>query len=324
MPFCKLSIIIVCYKNCPITLECLKSIRSFAPSFAYEIICVDNDSADGIEESVAKFFPDVRFLQAGYNSGFSKANNLGIINSHGEYIMLLNNDTKIFEPIFDQLVEFMSSHPSLGALGPRHLDGEGRFQVSYGKFPTVLTEIKRQIIDYRILHDDPAIHRDLKEFCSMERQVDWLSGSCLLLRRDALRQAGLLDEALFMYLEDIDLCTRIRNKGWQICYFPKISIVHYHGRSVKENASTCRYEYRRSQIHFAKKYYGNIGEFSMRAFLFLKFLIIELRSILEFCLFKIINKNLQGVYGQMTLSFKVISMVFLSKVAKPVEPTLKV
>ena len=324
MSSCQLSIIIVCYKNSSLTLECLKSIKSFAPSFAYETICVDNASGDGIEESIVKDFPDVRFIQAGYNSGFSKANNLGIINSRGEHVLLLNNDTKIVEPIFDQLIGFMSAHPKIGALGPRHLDGDSRFQISYGEFPTIMTEIKRQMMDRRILRNDPVINRDLKEFCSKEREVDWLSGSCLLLKREALYQTGLLDEAIFMYLEDTDLCTRIRNKGWRVCYFPQVTIVHYQGGSAKGNVFTGRFEYRRSQIYFTRKYYGKVGEVFMRMFLFLKFLIIGLGRALELCFFKIINKDTQGVYGRMIFSFKVISMVLLSKVARYVEPTLKV
>lgn len=323
MPSCRLSIIIVCYKNCSLTLECLKSIQSFEPSFAYEIICVDNGSADGIEESIAKDFPNVRFFQAGYNSGFSKASNSGIINSHGEYVMLLNNDTKINEPVLDQLIEFMSSHPKIGALGPRHLDSGGRLQISYGEFPTIFTEIKRQIIQYRILRDNPAVGRYLKEFCSREREVDWLSGSCLLLRRGALCQTGLLDEALFIYLEDVDLCTRIRNKGWRVCYFPGMAIVHYHGRSVKENVLMCGFEYRRSQLYFARKYYGKIGGIFIRVFLFLKFLIIGFGSILEYCFLKIFRKDAQAAYVRILLSRKVISMVLLSKAAKPAEPILK-
>ena len=324
MSSCQLSIIIVCYKNCSLILECLKSIKYFAPSFAYEIVCVDNGSVDGIQECIGKDYPCVRFFQAGYNSGFSKANNLGIINSRGEYIMLLNNDTKIIEPIFGQLIDFMSAHPKVGALGPRHLDGKGRFQISYGRFPVTPIDIKRRIMQYRILRDDPAVGRYLKEFCSREREVDWLSGSCLLLRRDALRQTGLLDERLFMYFEDVDICKRISNKGWDNYYFPKISIMHYHGKSVLENVLVCLFEFRRSQLLFTNKYYGKIGEIAMRAFFLLKFLIMGFLGVLEFCCLKIFRKDTQGATVRIILSCKVISMVFLLRVAQPVEPILKV
>jgi GT2 family glycosyltransferase len=282
---------------------------SFEPSSQYEIICVDNASSDGIDAEIAKNFPEVQFIGAQRNCGFAKASNLGIVNSHGEYILLLNSDTKIIEPIFDGLIEYMDSHPETGAVGPRHLWEDGRFQVSYGKFPTLFTEISRKFIQHRILS---------------EKEVNWLSASCLLLRRKALQDAGLLDEALFMYFEDIDLCARIRDKGWRIRYFPKAAITHYHGRSVEANALTGFFEYRRSQLYFAKKYYGTIGGISMRMFLFLRFLIIGFRSVLEFCLGKIFKKNTQNAYARMILSGKVIAMVFLSKAVQPIEPILNV
>jgi GT2 family glycosyltransferase len=286
-------------------------------------MCVDNGSGDGLEKCIAKDFPDARFFQMGYNSGFSKASNLGIIHSRGEYIMLLNNDTRITEPIFDQLLDFMSAHPKIGALGARHLDGSGGFQISYGSFPTIFVEIKRKILQYRILRNDPAAGRYLKEFCSREREVDWLSGSCLLLRRDALRQTGLLDESLFMYFEDVDICHRISSKGWSIYYFPMVSLTHYHGKSVKENASKCLFEYRRSQLFYAKKYYGKIGQICIRAFFLLKFLSIGLWSILEYCFFKLFRKGAQAAHARILLSGKVLCMIFLSRVPQPVEPILK-
>lgn len=305
---CKLSIIIICYKNLKLTLDCLKSVQTFKPSFHYEIICLDNDSNDNIKDFMNDDFPNVNFFQIGYNSGFGKASNLGIIHSHGEYIMLLNSDTKINEPIFDQLIEYMDSYSNIGAIGPRHLWGDGRFQTSYGKFPTLFTEIFNKIIQKRIIP---------------EGEVDWLSASCLLLRRKALQDAGLLDEALFMYFEDVDLCTRIRKKDWRIHYFPKVSIVHYHGKSVETNVPTSLLEYRRSQLYFTKKYYGIIGESFVRVYLFLRFSIIGFRGILIFCFRKILKKETQNAYAQVLLSIKVISMALLSNVAQPIEPILK-
>jgi len=283
---------------------------------------VDNGSADGIEEHIAKDFPSIRFFQIGYNSGFSKATNLGIKESRGEYIMLLNNDTIITELVFDQLTDFMSAHPDTGAIGPRHADGRGRFQVSYGKFPTIFSEIERKIIQFRILCGDPTIDRYFNEFCYQERKVDWLSGSCLLLRRDALCQTGLLDESLFMYYEDVDICKRIIQKGWSIYYFPKTSIVHYLGGSAKENESVSLFEHSRSQLCFAKKYYGKIGETIIRAFLFLRFSIAGCRNIVKFCVMKMFGKEAQAVYAHIALSFKIVTMALLSKAAESVEPVL--
>ena len=323
-PRCRISIIVVSFKNTQFTLDCFKAIEAINLPFAYEIICVDNGLNDNLQTFIAKDFPNVRFFQMGYNSGFSKANNLGIMNSQSEYILLLNNDTRIIESIFEKFLNFMDTHPKVGALGPRHLDNDGRFQISYGRFPTILTEMNLKIMRNRILGNGSVVKRHLKKFCSTEREVDWLSGSCLFLRRDALLQTGLLDEALFMYFEDVDICKRISNKGWGIYYFPSISIIHYHGESVKKNILTCLFEFRRSQLIFAKKYYGVLGEMFMRGFLLFKFVIIGCFSILEYCFLKLFKKNFQIAYKRMLLSRKVIGMVLFSKVAQPVEPNLKV
>ena len=127
-----------------------------------------------------------------------------------------------------------------------------------------------------------------------------------------------------MYLEDVDICKRISNKGWGVYYYPKVSIMHYRGKSVTENIFTCLFEFRRSQLIFARKYYGKIGEIVMRVFFLLKFLFVGFWGILEFCFFKIFRKNTQGAYLRIVLSCKVIAMVFLSKVGQPIEPALKV
>ena len=302
-----LSIIIVHYKTRELTLQCLRSIQEFSGNVLYEVILIDNGSQDGIEKVIAEDFPKVRFIQIVRNDGFSRANNLGITTAQGKYILLLNSDTKLTESIFGLLIDHMECKPHIGAIGPRHLWGNGQFQISYGKFPTFFTEILRNAIPHQIL----AVS-----------EVDWLSGSCLLLRRDALRQTGILDEAFFMYLEDVDICKRIKDKGWGIWFLPTASIVHYHGKSVKENSFICRLEYRRSQIYFTKKYYGRAGETGIRVFLFLKFIIVGCRGILEYVFLQIFIRNTQDARERVHLSGKVIKMLFVARVAQPIEPFL--
>lgn len=319
---CRLSVIVVCYRNPQLTLECLGSLRSFSPSCSNEIICVDNGSGDDIGSLIARDFPDVRFIQAGCNSGFSRACNLGIKNSRGEYVMILNNDTKITGPVFDRMVGFMDAHPKAGAVGPRHADGGGRFQISYGRYPTIATEIKLKAMNRRMSGGDPWIARRLEKFCSESRRVDWLSGSCLLLRRAALRESGLMDESFFMYFEDVDICKRVAGKGWGIYYLPEASIVHYHGRSVKENSDRCSFEYRRSQIIYAGKYHGIKGEIFMRSFLLLKFAGVGSWSAAMLCAKKLSGKDIRGIYPKAMLACKVVAMVSSSKMVRSPEPVL--
>lgn len=317
-----LSIVIVHYKTRDLTLQCLRSIREFSPHVPHEILLIDNGSQDGIGAVVAEKFPEVRLIETGRNDGFSQANNLGIVNAHGQYILLLNSDTKIIEPVFDRLVQYMDSRPEVGCIGPQHVGGDGRHQVSYGKFPDLFSEVLRKIVDYRISLNDLNIRGYLIELCSMEQEVDWLSGSCLLLRRDALVQAGLLDEAFFMYFEDMDLCKRIHDRGWKIVFCPMSKILHYSGQSVKENILAGLVAYRQSQIYFARKHYGRCGDYLVRIVLFLKFGVIASRALAEFVVKKFLGQDTQPAYVKMLLSKKVFGMIFQHNGIRPVEPVL--
>ena len=317
-----LSIIIVHYKTRDLTLQCLRSIQEFAPRASYEIILIDNGSRDGIREAVAEEFPQVKLIETGRNDGFSQANNLGIVNAHGKYVLLLNSDTKILEPVFDRLVQVMDSRPDVGCIGPQHVESDGRHQVSYGKFPDLFTEILRKIVDYRISLNDLNIRGQLRELCSIEQEADWLSGSCLLLRREALRQAGLLDESFFMYFEDMDLCKRIHDEGWKIVFCPMSKILHYRGQSVKENILAGLVAYRQSQLYFARKHYGRRGDYIVRIVLFLKFSAIASRAAIEFVIKKLWGRDTQPAYIKMLLSKKVFGMIFQRNRMRAVEPLL--
>jgi GT2 family glycosyltransferase len=317
-----LSIIIVHYKTQDLTLQCLRSIREFKPRFSCEILLIDNGSQDGIGEVIAEEFPEVRLIETGRNDGFGPANNLGIVNAHGKFILLLNSDTKIIEPVFDRLVHYMESHLDVGCIGPQHFGGDGRHQVSYGKFPNLFTEILRKIVDYRIALNDTNIRGHLAEFCSAEQEVDWLSGSCILLRREALRQAGLLDESFFMYFEDTDLCKRIQDLGWKIVFCPMSKILHYSGQSVKENILAGLVAYRHSQLYFARKHYGRRGDYLVRIMLFLKFGAIGIRAFLEFVVKKLLGRDTESAYIKMLLSRKVFRMIFSRNRMRPIEPVL--
>ena len=317
-----LSIIIVHYKTRELTLQCLRSIREFSPRVSHEILLIDNGSQDGIGEKVMEEFPEVRLIETGRNDGFSQANNLGMVNARGHYLLLLNSDTKILEPVFDRLVQYMDSRPEVGCIGPQHVGSDGRHQVSYGKFPDLFTEILRKIVDYRIALNDLNIRGHLRELCSFEQEVDWLSGSCLLLRRETLRQAGLLDESFFMYFEDMDLCKRIQARGWKIVFCPMSKILHYSGQSVKENMLAGLVAYRQSQIYFARKHFGRRGDYIVRIALFLKFVAIAAQAFLEFVAKKLQGRDTEAAYIKMLLSKKVFGMIFQRNRMRPIEPVL--
>lgn len=317
-----LSIVIVHYRTRELTLQCLRSIMEFRPRVPHEVVLIDNGSGDGIMNAVADEFPEIQFIEAGRNDGFSRANNLAIFNTHGRYVLLLNSDTKLIEPVFDRLVQYMDANPAVGCVGPQHVDGSGKHQVSYGKFPNLFTEFLRKIVDYQIALNDWDIRGYLKEFCSGEREVDWLSGSCLLVRREALYQTGLFDESYFMYFEDIDLCKRVRDRGWKVVFCPQGKLIHYSGQSVKQNILAGLVAYRQSQIYFARKHYGRRGDYLVRLFLLLKFGLIGLRALLEYLWKKGTGADAQPAYVKMLLCKKVYGMVFQHNRIRANEPTL--
>lgn len=316
----KLSIIIINFNTSALTLACLESIQKFPPKVPFEVIVVDNGSEEKIEDSIASRFPKVRFIETGMNQGFSKANNLGIFNAHGEYLLILNSDTKFSDSLLDAMVHQMDSHPEIGALGPRHVDGEGKFQLSCGRFPGLVSELIRKLAHYRLSLNDTWVRDYLDNQHSQSSNIDWLSGSCLLLRRKALEQSGLFDERFFMYFEDIDLCRRIQLAGWKNHYLAdEGEVVHYGGQSAKQNLMRVYIEYRLSQIYFTRKYHGVIGSLGVRVFLIVKYGFHGLKWAMVYLLRRLARKKARKAYTMLLLAKKV---VFLSLSSIPESPSI--
>lgn len=303
-----LSIVVVNFKTPELTLACLRSLREFAPSCRHEIILVDNGSEDDIRERVEEEFPEIKFIETGLNVGFSRANNLAIHNSNGEFVVLFNSDARLIAPVWDSLIDLMRANPEWGVLGSREVDAKGRFQLSCGHFPSFSNEIIRKIMHYRLSINDPLIRDYLDEKYSSLGQVDWVSGSCMMIRRKTLEDAGLLDEQFFMYFEDIDLCRRIQNRGWLIHYSPAVTICHHGGQSARHNLLRVLVEYRKSQAYFTKKYYGWFGELLIRAFLILKYGLAAFPWGLAFVIQKISGVETRRSYTMLLLSKKVMSL----------------
>jgi GT2 family glycosyltransferase len=265
-----LSIIIVNYETPDYTLQCIRSIHQNPPSCPYEILLIDNGSEDGSLDLIRGLFPAMFCIETGQNLGFSKANNLGISNARGKYVLLLNSDTKILPGALDPLVEALEQYPRLAIVGPRQVDGSGRLQLAWGKFPTLISEFLRKLTHWRLSINDRRLREYLEERAMESPEVDWVSGSCWMARRQALIDAGMFDPDFFMYFEDLDLCQRVRERGWAIRYASETTIIHYGGISAQKNMLRTLLEYRRSQIHFTRKYYGLRGVATLKTLLFLK------------------------------------------------------
>ena len=307
-----LSFVVVNFETPDYTLDCIQSIYRNPPSYGYEIILVDNGSKDGSLEFIRKQASDVICIETGCNLGFSRANNLGINNARGKFILLLNSDTKILDNSLDRMLRYLIANTEVGAVGPRQLDGKGRLQLSWGDFPTLVSEIYRKLIHHRLSINDFRVRDYLEEKYADRTEVDWVSGSCLMARKKALLDAGFLDEHYFMYFEDIDLCRRVKEGGWGIRYLSDMTILHYGGVSAKKNIMRVLVEYRRSQIHFTRKYYGLHGVLVLKALLLLKSFVNFFRWGSVFLVSSVLlrKKRMKGSYASLLLNKKTIELIF--------------
>lgn len=238
----ELSIIIVHYKTYDLTKQTIDSVHRESSGFSYEILLVDNHSDDGSIERLARDYADevakerLHIIENKANLGFAKANNIGIRQAQGEYILLLNSDTEISDNAIGKSLIPFRKEERLGALGCRVLLPDGTLDHACKRgFPTpaaslfYFAKLHRLFPKSSVFAAYTAGH--LSEYETAE--VDCITGAYMLLRREALAEVDNLCEAYFMYGEDIELCYRLRRSGWKILYFSEASILHHKGGSGK-------------------------------------------------------------------------------------------
>ena len=238
MPRPELSIIILNWNARPFLVACLDSIIGQNWRNSLEIIVVDNDSRyDDSVEVVRRDYPAVTLIESGGNIGFSAGNNVGYRQSCGRLVLFLNPDTVVEDGALDILCDWMDAHPHVGAIGPRMTYPDGELQASARGFPSFGAGLFRNSFLGRLWPHNPWSRGYLLTGVdrSQERAVDWLSGSAVLARREALEQIafknGPWDEDYFMYCEDIDLCYRLMQRAWPRFYVPSATIQHHIGKS---------------------------------------------------------------------------------------------
>ena len=242
-----LSIIVVAYNNPELLRATLTSISQAAANIPHELFVVDSASRHISWIPIHADFPRTRFLHSHRNLGFAAANNLALRLTRGRYELLLNPDTLVSDAALASLVAWMEQHPQVGAAGPQLLQIDGTAQpYSYGAAPTPRYLLRRLIAHLRGAYLHPWQG-------SQPLLVDWVAGTCLIVRRRALADVGLLDERFFLYFEDVDWGVRFRRAGWHVVFLPMISITHVGGGSVGQAASP---QYDRSLVRWYGKHYG--------------------------------------------------------------------
>jgi GT2 family glycosyltransferase len=253
-----ISIIIVSFNTKNLTLQCIKSAEEEGSSLKKEIIMVDNGSTDGSVAEFAKLqkskTPEIRLVKNKRNVGFAKAVNQGIRKAKGEYILLLNSDTKVKSGAFSKLVKFAKRTPDAGVVGARLFNPNGSVQASCYKFPTIIKTIQQYWLGEQ---------KWLDKFAPRGKQpvvVDVVVGAAFLITFKARELVGLLDERYFMYFEDFDYCRRVWNSGLKVYYLPAAQVVHHHGASGGNNELL---------IKSSKIYHGLLGHYLMNIVIWL-------------------------------------------------------
>ncbi|MHB0858879.1 MAG: glycosyltransferase family 2 protein [Anaerolineae bacterium] len=263
-----LAIIIVNYNTRHELNDCLRSIRSSVGREAYQVIVVDNQSADGSVEMVQAEHPWVdRCIRTDHNGGYAYANNVGFrvagfdgapVASRARHVLLLNPDTILPANALQQMVAFLDAHPEVGAVGPKLVRPDGGLDWACRRsFPTPEISLYRlsglsklfpgssRFGRYNLTYLDPDVQTD----------VDSLVGAFMMIRAEALEQAGLLDETFFMYGEDIDLCYRIKQRGWRIVYNPAVTVLHVKGAASRKASTRATLAFYDAMRIFHNKHY---------------------------------------------------------------------
>ena len=269
-----LSIIIVNYNSTTVLEACLRSIAASAYTFTHEVFIVDNAS-DERPVNLERMFPFVTLVVNTENRGFAFANNVGISRTSGKYVLLLNPDTIVNGGSLQPMVAYLDRHPAVGIVGCKIFNDKGEVEHSTHTFPTVGKEfIHANEFVKRFIGYDTVAGRIMAKILRMksfgsywdhdaEKVVDHVTGACMMVRREAIEKAGLLDEAFFLYNEEVEWSYRIKQAGYSTVFLPDSSIVHLFGHSTKQRVqkqvvNALLVERYRGMLYFFQKHFGSL------------------------------------------------------------------
>ena len=253
----QISIVIVSWNVSELLDACLGSIEKFASKISLEVIVVDNNSSDKTVEMVRRDHPTVTVLANSTNRGFAVANNQGIIESHGELVLLLNPDTELRSGVLETMLNFFQTHPKAGVAGCRHRNTDLTLQHSVRRFPTlpalllIFSKIAKLAPHLPALEHYFALDFDYKK----TQLVDQVAGSFFIIRRAVLDQVGLLDENFFIWFEEVDFCRRVSAADWEVWFVTEGEIIHHGGMSFKQQLTLKKQiQFLRSAAYYFRKH----------------------------------------------------------------------
>ena len=253
----ELSICMVAYQARQYLKDCLDSIYQSPPRRSFEVIVVDNSSQDGTQEMLRTTYPQVRLIPNASNEGYTYPMNQALKAAAGRYCIQLNPDTLVRPGAFDSLADFMDAHPEAGICTPRVLNRDGSLQLQCRRSEgrpwdafTYFSGLSRLFPNQARFAGYLMTYQDNSKIY----EVQAVSGSCMFIRADVLRQVGFLDELFYAYQEDSDFCFQARKAGWKIFYLPQAEIVHYGGEGgTRVHPYRSAYEWHRSYFLYYRK-----------------------------------------------------------------------
>jgi len=294
----KVSIIIPSWNTKRLLRQCLQSLIAGAgeAKSALEIIVVDNGSTDGSPAVVREFQAQnpklkIELIENKRNLGYGTANNQGMKKATGNYFLLLNSDTIVKNNAPVKMAQFLASQPAAGVVGCRLLNPDGTPQPSAGKFPSLG-------VVWVMLFAERWLGGRLVRFSYRQvKEVDWVMGAALLVKREVVDRVGMMDEGIFMYMDEIEWCYRIKKAGFKVLFYPGAEIIHFGGASSKTGRRDPILNIYRGLLYFYQKHYPSWQRPILRVMLKLKAVMAWLIG----CLTN--NRYLKETYGQ---AFKIV------------------
>jgi GT2 family glycosyltransferase len=255
------SFVIVSWNAKDLLEKCLRSVVDHKTTRGIEILVVDNASSDGAPEMVAENFPQVRLYRNVENLGFAKANNIGIRESTGRYVCLINSDIILLPGCVDSMIDYMEKHGDIGILSPKLVWPNGDLLTNCKTFPTPWNTLTSTFSLWKIFPKSKLLSgREMLHFSYDEiADIEVIAGSFWMVRRSAINDVGLLDESFFFYSEDLDWCRRFWRAGWKIVFFPHAQAIHHHGGSSSRMPFRMYVQQHKSSMHYWRIYHGIWG-----------------------------------------------------------------
>lgn len=263
------TVIIVTRNTSALVRAAVRSVFEGVDGGTTEVVVVDNGSTDDTPTALPREFPAVKYVRSESNLGFARANNLGAREATGNYLLLLNSDARLRADSLQRAVEWMGAHPEASVAGAQLLNPDGSRQNSIANFPTLATELLNKSLLRRLF---PARFPGKEQQFSKPMEVESVVGAFMLIRGQAWRTAGGLDERYFFFLEETDFCLAVKRAGGKVYHLPQVEVWHEQGKSAKQTPAPARIEYWRSRYaYFAKNHSAIIGVL-LRAGLWVKLL----------------------------------------------------